>query len=388
MLPQAGSPAIDAGKAFGLTLDQRGLPRPSDFPSIANATGGDGSDIGAVEVQASSTPTQTPFKTYNIGNMPITIQAEDFDNGGEGVAYHDLDAANQGGKYRATGVDIAAATTTGVGFQVGWTKAGEWLEYTVNVQTAGTYNIAFGLASNGAGGKFHIEVDGVDKTGPLTVPNSGGWYIGTTITKTGVVLGTGTHVLRLAMDANGATGNVGNFNYFTITKAAPTTVTTITTVTAAHVRDGGFANTNYGNAASLEVKKSTAGYNREAYLKFNLASVASISAAKLRIFGAMHLAASIQLGVHGSSNTGWMETGLTWNNRNAAATGASPLSSATISGTTAAWYELDVTAYLKAEKLAGRNTVTLVLRSATYTEAIATFAADGTPNAPHLVVTT
>ena len=43
----AGSPAIDAGSAFGLTTDQRGKPRPADFPGVA-ATG-DGSDIGAFE---------------------------------------------------------------------------------------------------------------------------------------------------------------------------------------------------------------------------------------------------------------------------------------------------------------------------------------------------
>jgi hypothetical protein len=48
MAPAAGSPVIDAGSAFGLTTDQRGQPRPSDFAAIRNA--GDGSDIGAVEL--------------------------------------------------------------------------------------------------------------------------------------------------------------------------------------------------------------------------------------------------------------------------------------------------------------------------------------------------
>jgi hypothetical protein len=46
----AGSPAIDKGNSFGLTTDQRCEPRPFDWPSVANAAGGDGSDIGAVEV--------------------------------------------------------------------------------------------------------------------------------------------------------------------------------------------------------------------------------------------------------------------------------------------------------------------------------------------------
>jgi hypothetical protein len=45
----AGSPALDKGNGFGLTTDQRGAPRPFDFASIANASGGDGSDIGAFE---------------------------------------------------------------------------------------------------------------------------------------------------------------------------------------------------------------------------------------------------------------------------------------------------------------------------------------------------
>jgi IPT/TIG domain len=50
LLPELGSPEIDHGKAPGPT-DQRGLPRPFGFLSVPDAAGGDGSDIGAVEVQ-------------------------------------------------------------------------------------------------------------------------------------------------------------------------------------------------------------------------------------------------------------------------------------------------------------------------------------------------
>ncbi len=46
-----GSPAIDKGKDLsGTGKDQRGLTRPNDDPSITNAAGGDGSDIGAFEL--------------------------------------------------------------------------------------------------------------------------------------------------------------------------------------------------------------------------------------------------------------------------------------------------------------------------------------------------
>jgi hypothetical protein len=46
----SGSPAIDKGKSSGLATDQRGAPRPFDFASVTNASGGDGSDIGAFEL--------------------------------------------------------------------------------------------------------------------------------------------------------------------------------------------------------------------------------------------------------------------------------------------------------------------------------------------------
>jgi hypothetical protein len=47
-----GSIAIDRGNSFGATVDQRGLLRPSDFSEVSNKEGGDGSDIGAFELQA------------------------------------------------------------------------------------------------------------------------------------------------------------------------------------------------------------------------------------------------------------------------------------------------------------------------------------------------
>ena len=51
-----GSPAIDQGNSPSLTIDQRGLVRPYDFPSIPNAAGGNGADIGAFERQANDVP--------------------------------------------------------------------------------------------------------------------------------------------------------------------------------------------------------------------------------------------------------------------------------------------------------------------------------------------
>jgi hypothetical protein len=44
-----GSPALDQGESSSSTTDQRHFHRPLDLPDVANANGGDGADIGALE---------------------------------------------------------------------------------------------------------------------------------------------------------------------------------------------------------------------------------------------------------------------------------------------------------------------------------------------------
>ena len=116
------------------------------------------------------------------------IQAENFDTGGEGVAYHDTDTANSGGQYRTEqGVDIETTTDTGGGSNVGWVNAGEWLEYTVNVAAAGTYDLKLRLARQPSGtSTVMVLFGGVDKTGSLAVPSTGGWQTWTDFSRTGV----------------------------------------------------------------------------------------------------------------------------------------------------------------------------------------------------------
>lgn len=148
------------------------------------------------------------------------VQAEDFGTGGEGVSYHDLDGSNTGGVYRQTGVDIETCSDVNGGFDVGWAFAGEWLRYTVNVATTGTYDLSVRVASAGPGGTFHLEVNGVNVTGPLIVPNTGGWQTWTTLTKS-VALVQGNQDWRLMLDTNGATTAVGNFNWIGATFKTP-----------------------------------------------------------------------------------------------------------------------------------------------------------------------
>ncbi len=157
-------------------------------------------------------PASTPFGGTPVA-LPGTIQAENFDDGGSGIAWLDASSANEGGKYRSTNVDIESTSDTGGGYDVGWIAGGEWLKYTVNVTAAGTYDLEMRVASSGNGGTFHIEVNGTNVTGAMTIPNTGGWQTWTTIKKTGVSLAAGTQVWRIVFDTNGPSGAVGNLNY-------------------------------------------------------------------------------------------------------------------------------------------------------------------------------
>jgi hypothetical protein len=64
-------------------------------------------------------------------------------------------------------------------------------------------------------------MNGVDKTGPIFVPPTGGWQTWTTISRTMVPLDAGVQVMRVVMDtASEATQAVGNINWIRVSAAA------------------------------------------------------------------------------------------------------------------------------------------------------------------------
>jgi len=151
----------------------------------------------------------TPASSSDVATIPGTILAQNFDDGGEGVAYHDTSPGNYGGAYRQTDVDLEPSTDGGN--DVGWIDAGEWLNYSVNVATSGSYAVTFRVASLGRGGRFHLEVNGSNVSGSIAIPNTGDWQSWQSVTGT-VQLTAGFQVLRVVMDAGGPSGAVGNLN--------------------------------------------------------------------------------------------------------------------------------------------------------------------------------
>src|SRR5450432_3136167 len=141
--------------------------------------------------------------------VPGTVQAANYDTGGQGVAYNVTSTNGSANSYRSDGVDLEATTDTGGGYDLGWTAAGQWFKYTVNVATAGTYTFGLRLAAPTAvTDGLHIDNSaGTNLSGNVNVPATGGYQTWTTVTAT-VTLPAGTQTLTVDQD------NAGwNINY-------------------------------------------------------------------------------------------------------------------------------------------------------------------------------
>lgn len=156
--------------------------------------------------------------------IPGLIEAEDFDEGGEGVAYHDEEPENQETKrplYRESGVDLEWREAASNKFNLGWTRPGEWLLYTAEVREAGTYRIDMQVACAGKGGTFRILADGKDVTGAIQLPDTGGWAFLKPLAHEGMKLGAGKQVLKLVLESAGVSGSIGDIDYFKFTRTGP-----------------------------------------------------------------------------------------------------------------------------------------------------------------------
>ena len=173
----------------------------------------------SVSATTPTTNAEAPYggTAWSTNNL---IQAENFDIGGEGVAYHDTTTDNIGESYRNTGVDIENG-------DVIYVEAGEWQKYTISVPTAGTYTLMAHVASSGTGGTFHASItDGANTrtTSSVTLPDTGGWDTYQMMTVGTVTFSSaGTKVMELLDDTNGGGGGIGNFDYYQLvgTPAAP-----------------------------------------------------------------------------------------------------------------------------------------------------------------------
>jgi hypothetical protein len=142
------------------------------------------------------------------------IEAEDFDYGGPGVAYVDLDETNQGGRYRTLDrVDIQETSDVGGGYNVGWLMQGESLTYTVEIPEAAEqlFMVTARVAAPSSGAAAQLVVADTSDRVDFAIPDTGGWQVWDDVSRR-MRLPAGTHTLSWQV-----TGQAGfNFNHFLI----------------------------------------------------------------------------------------------------------------------------------------------------------------------------
>jgi chitinase len=175
--------------------------------------------------------------------IPGAVQAANYDTGGQGVAYNVSSTNGTANSYRSDGVDLEACTDTGCGDDIGWTAAGQWFKYTVNVATAGTYTVSLRLAAPSAvtDGLHIASSSGANLSGNINVPATGGWQTWTTVTAT-VSLPAGQQTLTIDQDNGG-----WNIHQLTFASSSTPPGNTVT------VSSPGNQTGTVGTAASLKV---------------------------------------------------------------------------------------------------------------------------------------
>lgn len=159
---------------------------------------------------------RAPYKNI-IAELPGVIQAENFDSGAEGIAFHDANANKEGdgASYRsdAGGVDVVKG---GTGYAIGYTQVGEWMEYTVDVKEAGMYAYTISYSAPEDGAAINMSVSTPNGLTPITaaseiLPKTGAWgtyktstkrltvplEAGQQIIRLGIAGGTGTYVINI-----------------------------------------------------------------------------------------------------------------------------------------------------------------------------------------------
>lgn len=173
--------------------------------------------------------------------------------------------------------------------------------------------------------------------------------------------------------------------------SAPSAAATVTLepLADAYVLDGTWANSNFGTANPIFTQtRDTTGQNYDSYLKFDAASAGgagSVASAKLRV-SASKAGPGVGMTAYAVADTTWSEGSITWNNK--PARGAA-LASVTVAGVSYVYYEFDVSAYVIAEKAAGRNLLSFALHNpAVSSQAIYILSRETTSaNPPQLVLT-
>ena len=164
-----------------------------------------GGDIVISSGGGSSNPTSSSASQPTSSNSSTTvsveykIEMEDYDQGGEGLTYSDLNGESDNTGYRT---DDAGVVPVGTGYGIGYTMAGEWFNYTVDAACQGQYSVVARAATgNASTTRFSVSVDNVAGSVAVDVPSTGDWNTYTEVEGSGTLnLSSGKNVIKVNID--------------------------------------------------------------------------------------------------------------------------------------------------------------------------------------------
>jgi len=234
------SPTANAGADVTITL-----------PASSVTLNGSGSDmdgtITAYSWSKVSGPASGTFSSTSVPNPTVSNLTQGTyvfrltvtDNGGatgtddvtvtvnpSPSGYITLPAKIEAEHYTAmNGVLTESTSDAGGGQNLGWIDNGDWMDYNVNVPTAGTWTIKFRLAAGSTGAQFQVRKSDGTVLSTINVPGTGGWQNWQTVATT-VSLSAGNQTIRLYS----TTWNGWNINWLEFTQGVGGTANLLTDV--------------------------------------------------------------------------------------------------------------------------------------------------------------
>ncbi|MAE85597.1 MAG: glycoside hydrolase family 5 [Flammeovirgaceae bacterium] len=187
-------------------------------------------DVVDAKIRQPHTDETLPFKPHHLTSKEfLAINFSDYDLGKSEFAYSDTEVTNTTGNaggqawnlgyaYRNDGVDIEETQDDSEfsnGYNVGWTEDGEWMLYTVKVDSSAAYDLTIRYAGQ-SGGFAHLEIDGINVTGPIELTATGGYQVWGDKVIEKVPLNKGDHKIKFVIEKGGS--NLSYFGFFLTAK--------------------------------------------------------------------------------------------------------------------------------------------------------------------------
>ncbi|MEC4814224.1 MAG: kelch repeat-containing protein [Scytonema sp. PMC 1069.18] len=182
---------------------------------------------GVTEVSSLDFVGTGDWTTWDFVHQPVTLDAGSNDIrltaiGSSGANFDYLEVTSSSITYQAEDANFEGPVVfsgrgaEGTGYVDYQNPAGDFIEWTVNVQTAGTYNLSWRYANGASNRPLELAVNGEVEDPNLDFIGTGDWLAWNFVTQS-VALNAGSNTIRLT--ANGSSG--ANFDYLQVT--APST---------------------------------------------------------------------------------------------------------------------------------------------------------------------